>query len=162
MLNSVGPNGETPILDVVQDKNFELVKFLIPKLEKLDSRNEFGISVLHLAVANFDIFNEIYLNQLSKINPNLLDQNGRSALHWICNEEMVKNNDVSDEERFLIVMKLLTIMSNVVVDHKDITGKAPLQYAIQFRNAKIIKLLRKQQLGPKRKATREPKSKRFK
>ena len=82
----------------------DLVKFLMPKYKTLDVQDDIGASVLHIATMNFDIFNVIYLNFLSKLNPNLLDGNGRSALHWICNEDMVIDKDVTDQERFLIVI----------------------------------------------------------
>ena len=165
MLHSKGPNGGNPILEAVLHKHMDLVKFLMPKYKTLDVQDDIGASVLHIATTNFDIFNEIYLNYLSKLNPNLLDENGRSALHWICNEDMVTDKDVTDQERFLIVMKLMTIMSNI--DNQDIFGKTALHYAMTWKNKKIIKLLRKHKMRPKRGATEfdektMPNSKRFK
>ena len=75
------------------------------------------------------------------------------------------DKDVTDQERFLIVMKLVTIMSNI--DNQDIFGKTALHYAMKWKNKKIIKLLRKHKMRPKRRATEfdentKPKSKRFK
>ena len=63
------------------------------------------------------------------------------------------------------MLKLMTIMPNV--NNRDIFGKTALHYAMTWKNKKIIKLLKKHKMRPKRRATEfdektKTNSKRFK
>ena len=86
------------------------------------------------------------------------NQDGQTALHFACQNE----NTPLD-----IVSKLVDEGGHEMTKEIDQYGKTALHYAMTWKNKKIIKLLRKHKMRPKRGATEfdektKPNSKRFK
>ncbi|KTD51454.1 ankyrin repeat-containing protein [Legionella quinlivanii] len=112
----------------IYSKNQEMLDFV--KLIPLYHRKERNRSLLHAAVTknNKNALAELILDD---VDLNVLDKNGRSALHLAC------INDARD------AAALLLKGGDLVLNDTDRLGYAPIHYAAQLNHVGLIELLAK-------------------
>ena len=91
---SVNSHGFMAISKAASLKNFDLVKFLVPKTTNWNHQTSIGYSLIHLALKDYRIFK--LLISIPGINPNLPDRCGGTPLQYLCETKCVF--DLSKED----------------------------------------------------------------
>jgi hypothetical protein len=147
-INEPNTNDIYDLLKSGEDKNKTFLE--LKKKINIDSADQLGLTVLHRAVINQDLETVKFLLQTAKVNPNIKDIYGFTALHYASRFEEPTNlsrpeipgdavNAESAKSNPSIVEHLLIAGSNV--DAVDNEGQTPLYIASENNNIKAIKSL---------------------
>ncbi|MFY0629365.1 MAG: ankyrin repeat domain-containing protein [Flavobacteriaceae bacterium] len=127
IINKVSDKGYAPLTLACYYGNNEVAKYLIKHVKDLNSKSGYGTPLMAATVKNNKELVKLLLE--NKANPNAVDQNGSTALHF--------SAIFSYEE----IIKLL-VVAKADGSLKDNRGKTALDYAKITGNQKITQLLK--------------------
>jgi len=129
IINKISKEGYSSLTLACYSGNNEVAKYLIDHVDDVNSKSSYGTPLMAATVKkNIEL---VKLLLQKKANPNAVDQNGSSALHF--------SVIFSFEE----IIKLL-ISSKADPSIKDNRGNSALDYAGITNNKKITELLKQQ------------------
>ena len=129
IINKISKEGYSSLTLACYSGNNEVAKYLIDHVDDVNSKSSYGTPLMAATVKkNIEL---VKLLLQKKANPNAVDQNGSSALHF--------SVIFSFEE----IIKLL-ISSKADPSIKDNRGNSALDYAEITNNKKITELLKQQ------------------
>ncbi|CAB0030324.1 unnamed protein product [Trichogramma brassicae] len=124
------------------EKFFQICDDMRQKVQ-IDARSKSGDTALHLALRNGK--NKVSEWLLRRgIDPNSSNQNGSTPLHIICKKEA--DDDIEFVEKFFQICE--DMRQKVQVDALDKLGRAPLHFASQNGNSKLVELLLRRGANP--------------
>lgn len=126
-INKVSKEGYVPLTLACYYGNNEVAKYLIEHVKDIDSKSSYGTPLMAATVKNNVELVKLLLD--NNANPNAVDQNGSTALHF---------SAIFSYEK---IIKLL-VVSKAKKSLKDSRGKTALDYAIITGNEIITQLLK--------------------
>ena len=135
---SVDCEGYTPLQLAIFAKNFDIVKFLVPKTPNLNYQGELGSepSLLHLAVQDYGILK--YLMSQPGIDPNLKCHQ-KTALQILSNYKLTSIMEIPPGD----IAKMIQILAPFA-DKEDLYsgyGNSPLHIAAKTGNVEALEAL---------------------
>jgi ankyrin repeat protein len=127
IINKISKDGYAPLTLACYHGNNEVAKYLIANVKDVNSKSGYGTPLMAATVKKNTELVKLLLKY--KANPNAVDQNGSTALHFsviFSYEEIIK----------------LLVASNAKSSLKDNRGNTALDYAKITGNEKIILLLK--------------------
>ena len=130
-VNSQNDDGWTPLHEVCENNNIEIVKLLLeqPNID-VNAKDYDGWTPLSIACINHKLENVKELLSHPNINVNAKDYKGKTTLYHACRGGYPK-----------VVVKLLLEHPNIDVNLQDYKGMTPLYVACKSKNIEIAKLL---------------------
>tara|TARA_R110000787_G_scaffold271939_9_gene379278 strand:- start:634 stop:1179 length:546 start_codon:yes stop_codon:yes gene_type:complete len=128
-INEVSKEGHAPLTLACYYSNIDVAKYLIEHVKDVNSKSGYGTALMAATVKNNTKLVELLLK--NKANPNAIDQNGSTALHFSVifgYEEIIK---------LLVDVKADSSL-------KDNRGNTALDYAKITGNETITQLLKQQ------------------
>jgi ankyrin repeat protein len=126
IINTISKEGYSSLTLACYHGNNEVAKYLIEHVKDIDSKSGYGTPLMAATVKkNLEL---VKLLLKHKANPNSVDQNGSTALHF----SVIFSYDE--------IVKLL-VDANAKVNLKDNRGKTALDYAKVTQNETITKIL---------------------
>jgi hypothetical protein len=129
IINTSSKEGYAPLTLACYSGNNEVAKYLITHVDDIDSKSSYGTPLMAATVKKNTELVRLLLQK--KANPNAVDQNGSSALHFsviFSYEEIIK----------------LLMLAEADPTIKDNRGNSALDYARITNNKKITELLKQQ------------------
>jgi len=129
IINEISKDGYAPLTLACYYGNNEVAKYLIAHVKDIDSKSSYGTPLMAATVKKNTELVKLLLK--NKANPNAVDQNGSTALHF----SVIFSYDEIIE--LLMIAKADTSL-------KDNRGNSALDYARITNNKKITQLLKQQ------------------
>ena len=136
---SVNFHGLPPIYMAIQQKNLDLVKFLVPRTQNLNQiyGNAYQTSLIHASIKS-DCKILKYLISIPGVNPNVLDRNGETALQLLCRKNFISRLKIPYED----ILEMIRILAPLA-DNNHFVGlvEPPLHCAVEGGSIEILKIL---------------------
>lgn len=112
-LDSKDTNLRTPIMLAALQGNFDNVKLLVAQEADVTLTDKYGLNLFHHAVMSLNLELVKWLVENTKVNINQQDQNGRTPLMGLLNEDSLNHGDLKDLIEYLVGVS----SSEELVDH---------------------------------------------
>jgi len=124
---SKNENGYSPLTLACYNGNYDVVLFLVNKLDSIDVKSDYGSPLMAAVVKGETKIVSLLIE--NNANLNLTDKNGTTALHYAV---MFRNYDI---------IKLL-LEADADFNLKDNRNQSALDYALIFKDQTIINLFK--------------------
>ncbi|TYA92243.1 ankyrin repeat domain-containing protein [Seonamhaeicola marinus] len=126
-INRLNPAGYSPLILACYHGNFNVVRFLIDKVDNINGTSEDGTPLMAAVVKQNLSISKILIEKGA--NPNIADINGTTALHYAV---QFKNVKISE----------LLINNGADYTLKDNNGKTPYDHALLSNNQELLNLFK--------------------
>ncbi len=127
IINQKNSDGYSPLILACYHSNYDVVKFLINKVDDINGTSDYGTPLMAAVVKGNSNIVEILLEE--KADTNIADNNGTTAMHYAV---MFKKYEI---------IKLL-LRAEADINLKDNRGQSALDYAAIYNDKKINNLLK--------------------
>ena len=144
---SINHFGKPLIYEAILHKNFDLVKFLLPRIQNVNKiyGTDQGVndSLIHACIRSGDINILKYLLSIPGIDPNIQNSyfgEKETALQMLCRRQFISNLGIPLE----VILEMVKILAPLVDANHPMNfdyGKSPIHLAVEFELNDILKIL---------------------